>query len=64
MTEVSTEPVAIPAPTPPPPPAPAPTEQVPADAGPEHTPGGWPVVPLALAGANSTVGMVATAALA
>jgi hypothetical protein len=30
----------------------------------EHTPGGWPVVPLALAGANSTVGMVATAALA
>ncbi|MFH9416191.1 hypothetical protein [Streptomyces rochei] len=64
MTEVSTEPVAIPAPAPPPPPAPAPTEQVPADSGPEHTPGGWPVVPLALAGANSTVGMVATAALA
>ncbi|MGW5712270.1 hypothetical protein [Streptomyces olivaceus] len=69
MTEVSTEPVAIPAPAPPPPPAPAPTEQAPteqapADAGPEHTPGGWPVVPLALAGANSTVGMVATAALA
>ncbi|WP_336621275.1 hypothetical protein [Streptomyces sp. DH10] len=30
----------------------------------EHTPGGWPVVPLALSGANSTVGMVATAALA
>ncbi len=64
MTEVSTEPVAIPAPAPPPPPAPATTEQAPADAGPEHTPGGWPVVPLALAGANSTVGMVATAALA
>ncbi|MFC7893405.1 hypothetical protein [Streptomyces sp. NPDC057381] len=64
MTEVSTEPVAIPAPAPPPPPAPVPTEQVPADPGTEHTPGGWPVVPLALAGANSTVGMVATAALA
>ncbi|MEU6572133.1 hypothetical protein [Streptomyces parvulus] len=64
MTEVSTEPVAIPAPTPPPPPAPAPVEQAAADAGPEHTPGGWPVVPLALAGANSAVGMVATAALA
>ncbi|MFG6301565.1 hypothetical protein [Streptomyces rochei] len=66
MTEVSTEPVAIPAPAPPPPPAPAPapTEQAPAETGPEHTPGGWPVVPLALAGANSTVGMVATAALA
>ncbi|MGV9389896.1 hypothetical protein ACWDQL_12280 [Streptomyces olivaceus] len=64
MTEVSTEPVAIPAPAPPPPPAPAPTEQAPAETGSEHTPGGWPVVPLALAGANSTVGMVATAALA
>ncbi|WP_318213981.1 hypothetical protein [Streptomyces sp. SCL15-6] len=64
MTEVSTEPVAIPAPAPPPPPTPTPTEQAPADTGPEHTPGGWPVVPLALAGANSTVGMVASAALA
>ncbi|MEV7205815.1 MULTISPECIES: hypothetical protein [unclassified Streptomyces] len=63
MTELSTEPVAIPAPAPPPP-APAPTEQAPTNAGVEHTPGGWPVVPLALAGANSTVGMVATAALA
>ncbi|WP_461712053.1 hypothetical protein [Streptomyces sp. DSM 41013] len=64
MTEVSTEPVAIPAPAPPPPPAPAAVEQAPAETGPEHTPGGWPVVPLALTGANSTVGMVATAALA
>ncbi|MDQ0404844.1 hypothetical protein ABVB69_09495 [Streptomyces sp. NPDC000349] len=64
MTEVSTEPVVIPAPAPPPPPTPVPTEQVPAETGSEHTPGGWPVVPLALAGANSTVGMVATAALA
>ncbi|MBU8550599.1 hypothetical protein IMX12_17560 [Streptomyces sp. Babs14] len=64
MTEVSTEPVAIPAPAPSPPPAPAAVEQAPADAGSEHTPGGWPVVPLALAGVNSTVGMVATAALA
>ncbi|MFD8487084.1 hypothetical protein [Streptomyces sp. NPDC059712] len=64
MTEVSTEPVAIPAPAPPPPPTPAAVEQAPAETGPEHTPGGWPVVPLALAGANSTVGMVATAALA
>ncbi|GGS92452.1 hypothetical protein [Streptomyces violaceus] len=65
MTELSTEPVAVEAPAPaPPPPAPAPVEKVPADAGVEHTPGGWPVVPLALSGANSTVGMVATAALA
>ncbi|MFH9039470.1 hypothetical protein ACH4FA_08940 [Streptomyces sp. NPDC017966] len=61
MTELSTEPVVVPAPAPP---APVPVEQVPADAGIEHTPGGWPVVPLAVAGANSTVGMVATAALA
>ncbi|MGW4561799.1 hypothetical protein ACWEN3_05105 [Streptomyces sp. NPDC004561] len=30
----------------------------------EHTPGGWPVVPLALTGANSTVGAVAAASLA
>ncbi|GHD33075.1 hypothetical protein GCM10010313_78170 [Streptomyces violarus] len=65
MTELSTEPVAVEAPAPaPPPPAPAPVEKAPADAGVEHTPGGWPVVPLALSGANSTVGMVATAALA
>ncbi|MEV5353846.1 hypothetical protein [Streptomyces sp. NPDC052693] len=65
MTELSTEPVAVEAPAPaPPPPAPAPPEKVPADTEVEHTPGGWPVVPLALSGANSTVGMVATAALA
>ncbi|MEU1915591.1 hypothetical protein [Streptomyces massasporeus] len=63
MTELSTEPVAIEAPAPaPPPPAPVPIEKAPAEV--EHTPGGWPVVPLALSGANSTVGMVATAALA
>ncbi|MEU5394825.1 hypothetical protein [Streptomyces tibetensis] len=67
MTELSTEPVAVEAPAPaPPPPPPASTEQVPAPvvAEVEHTPGGWPVVPLALSGVNSTVGMVATAALA
>ncbi|MFF3362693.1 hypothetical protein [Streptomyces misionensis] len=67
MTELSTEPVAVeaPAPEPPPPaPAPTPTEQAPAAAGVEHTPGGWPVVPLALSGANSTVGAVAAAGLA
>ncbi|MFJ8465045.1 hypothetical protein [Streptomyces swartbergensis] len=65
MTELSTEPVAIEAPAPAPPtPPPAPVEKAPADIEVEHTPGGWPVVPLALSGANSTVGMVATAALA
>ncbi|MFF8905966.1 hypothetical protein [Streptomyces olivaceoviridis] len=30
----------------------------------DHTPGGWPIVPLALSGANSTVGAVAAASLA
>ncbi|NDZ74558.1 hypothetical protein G3I36_26670, partial [Streptomyces sp. SID10362] len=65
MTEVSTEPVAVEAaPTAPPPPTPAPTETSPAAAEVDHTPGGWPVVPLALSGANSTVGMVAAASLA
>ncbi|MFD5272268.1 hypothetical protein [Streptomyces sp. NPDC058335] len=63
MTDVSIEPVAVPAPpdTPPPqtPPTPAP-DAVEVD----HTPGGWPVVPLALSGTNTTVGMVAAASLA
>ncbi|MFD5267257.1 hypothetical protein [Streptomyces sp. NPDC058335] len=65
MTEVSIEPVAVQAPpdTPPPPPQ---TPPVPAPAAEEvdHTPGGWPVVPLALSGTNTTVGMVAAASLA
>ncbi|SEG64443.1 hypothetical protein SAMN05216223_107260 [Actinacidiphila yanglinensis] len=61
MTELSTEPVAAQAAQsapPPQPPNPPRTTEV------EHTPGGWPVVPLALTGANSTVGMVAAASLA
>ncbi|GGQ42452.1 hypothetical protein GCM10010267_00120 [Streptomyces griseorubens] len=61
MTDLSTEPVAVEAPAAPPEPAPAPA---PPAAVVEHTPGGWPVVPLALSGANTTVGMVAAAALA
>ncbi|MGW1804339.1 hypothetical protein [Streptomyces sp. NPDC002078] len=65
MTELSTEPVAVEAAAPQtPPPAPAPTEQTPPASEVEHTPGGWPVVPLALTGANSTVGAVAAASLA
>ncbi|MEU1261478.1 hypothetical protein ABZ473_05215 [Streptomyces cellulosae] len=64
MTDLSTEPVAVEAPAaPPPPPEPAPAPTRPA-AVVEHTPGGWPVVPLALSGANATVGMVAAASLA
>ncbi|SED56409.1 hypothetical protein SAMN05216532_4951 [Streptomyces sp. 2231.1] len=66
MTELSTEPVAVEAPAPePPPPTPTATEKTEtAKDEVEHTPGGWPVVPLALSGANSTVGAVGAAALA
>ncbi|MFG3266892.1 hypothetical protein [Streptomyces bobili] len=65
MTELSTEPVAVPAaPTaPPPPPGPPPAKGKDVKEV-DHTPGGWPIVPLALSGANSTVGAVAAASLA
>ncbi|MFD8301894.1 hypothetical protein ACFV29_05990 [Streptomyces sp. NPDC059690] len=63
MTELSTEPVAVEAaPTIPPPPPATPTTTKDAVEV-EHTPGGWPIVPLALSGANSTVGAVAAASL-
>ncbi|QFQ99747.1 hypothetical protein F9278_30375 [Streptomyces phaeolivaceus] len=65
MTELSTEPVAVqpvPATTDPPPPDTPPTA-TPVAREVEHTPGGWPIVPLALSGANSTVGTVAAASL-
>ncbi|WP_192582640.1 hypothetical protein [Streptomyces triticiradicis] len=65
MTELSIDPVVVPAPptAPPPPPDPTPTtakdvKEV------DHTPGGWPVVPLALSGVNGSVGAVAAASLA
>ncbi|MEU9947348.1 hypothetical protein [Streptomyces sp. NPDC047939] len=68
MTEVSTEPVVAPAAAPPetPPPA-SPTPTAPEQSTGkkvEHTAGGWPVVPLAVTGANSTIGVVAASALA
>ncbi|MGW5276947.1 hypothetical protein ACWEQP_31295 [Streptomyces sp. NPDC004044] len=64
MTELSTEPLVTdnqPAPTTPPQadPAPAPVEVTV-----EHRAGGWPVVPIAMTGANSTVTALAAAALA
>ncbi|KAB1977841.1 hypothetical protein [Streptomyces triticiradicis] len=65
MTDLSTEPVAVPAApiTPPPPPEqPKPAAQEAKEV--DHTPGGWPIVPLALSGANGTVGAVAAASLA
>ncbi|XUM04893.1 hypothetical protein ACQ86F_17870 [Streptomyces venezuelae ATCC 10712] len=67
MTDLSTEPV-ITAPAPPDQPDTTPAS-VPADPAPEaqagvrHTAGGWPVVPLALTGANATVTLLAGAAL-
>ncbi|MDF6042126.1 hypothetical protein LRD69_08095 [Streptomyces sp. JH14] len=63
MTELSTEPIAEtpPAPATPPQDGPAPA---PAEATVEHTAGGWPVVPIAMTGANSTVTALAAAALA
>ncbi|MFE4693789.1 hypothetical protein ACFRH6_27545 [Streptomyces sp. NPDC056749] len=66
MTDVSTEPVAAPAATPPetpPPTTPAPDPAPAATTAVEHTAGGWPVVPLAVTGANSTIGLVAASAL-
>ncbi|GGW45164.1 hypothetical protein CP966_20170 [Streptomyces galilaeus] len=64
MTELSTEPVVAPA-APPTPPSTPPTAAEGKDVQEvDHTPGGWPIVPLALSGANSTVGAVAAASLA
>ncbi|WP_405631181.1 hypothetical protein [Streptomyces sp. NBC_01174] len=66
MTDVSTEPVAAPAATPPetpPPTTPTPDPAPAATSTVEHTAGGWPVVPLAVTGANSTIGLVAASAL-
>ncbi|MEV6016363.1 hypothetical protein [Streptomyces sp. NPDC051997] len=66
MTELSTEPVVVPAPltTPPPTPTTAPTTTNDEAKEVDHTPGGWPVVPLALSGVNGSVGAVAAASLA
>ncbi|MFG3364701.1 hypothetical protein ACGF0K_06960 [Streptomyces sp. NPDC048156] len=63
MTELSTEPVAHPAPDPIPEAAPQ-TDGSQTEPQVDHTEGGWPVVPLALSGANTTVSMVAAAGLA
>ncbi|MEU7122125.1 hypothetical protein [Streptomyces zaomyceticus] len=67
MTDLSTEPVTVPAPPAPPvdpPPTPAPAAGRKTEQSVEHTVGGWPVVPLATTSANSAVGGLAAAALA
>ncbi|WP_406327004.1 hypothetical protein OG784_30075 [Streptomyces sp. NBC_01617] len=64
MTELSTEPLVTdnqPAPATPPQADPVPA---PAEVTVQHTAGGWPVVPIAMTGANSTVTALAAAALA
>ncbi|MBQ1112717.1 hypothetical protein [Streptomyces sp. C3-3] len=66
MTDTTITPVVAPEATPDiPPPTPAPPEQQPAPTTPavEHTPGGWPVVPLAVTGTNTGTSLVAAAAL-
>ncbi|AEM80600.1 hypothetical protein [Streptomyces violaceusniger] len=67
MTDTSTEAVAAPQATAAPPvekpPEPTPAPAPAAASGVEHTPGGWPVVPLAMTGANTTIGAVASAGL-
>ncbi|WP_435057378.1 hypothetical protein [Streptomyces sp. bgisy060] len=65
MTDVSTEPVVAPPATTPDPTPPTPTQPEPAPQQPAvaHTAGGWPVVPLALTGANATTTLLAGAAL-
>ncbi|MFY0510232.1 hypothetical protein ACOMD4_07490 [Streptomyces anulatus] len=65
MTDTTITPVVAPEATPDiPPPTPAPPEQQPAPTpAVEHTPGGWPVVPLAVTGTNTGTSLVAAAAL-
>lgn len=63
MTETHTEAAVVPAAAPVPP-VEKPPDSTPAAAVVEHTPGGWPVVPLAVTGTNSTIGVIAAAAVA
>ncbi|MFF9591848.1 hypothetical protein ACF1FX_21970 [Streptomyces sp. NPDC014646] len=65
MTDTITPPVVAPEAAPDVTPPSAAPEQTPAPApaGVEHTPGGWPVVPLATTGVNATTSLLATAAL-
>ena len=64
MTQISTEPVAAQAATDSESPPTASPSPVSAGRETTHTPGGIPVVPLVVTGANATVGMVSAAALA
>ncbi|MGH4030852.1 hypothetical protein ACQB60_18150 [Actinomycetota bacterium Odt1-20B] len=67
MTDLSTEPVVAPTATPDPPPDPPPTSSSAPEPEPSgelaHAPGGYPVMPLALSGANTTAGLVGAGGL-
>ncbi|MGX5395665.1 hypothetical protein ACWLMY_27780 [Streptomyces anulatus] len=65
MTDTTITPVMAPEATPEiPPPTPAPEQNpAPTTSTVEHTPGGWPVVPLAVTGTNTGTSLVAAAAL-
>ncbi|WP_405699905.1 hypothetical protein OG209_16780 [Streptomyces sp. NBC_01383] len=62
MTDTTITPVVAPEAAPVTPP-PAPVQTPAPAAGVEHTPGGWPVVPLAVTGTNATTSLLAAAAL-
>ncbi|MGW9079676.1 hypothetical protein [Streptomyces kronopolitis] len=63
MTDTTIAPVAGPEAPPDTPPPPRPEQQPAPAAEIDHTPGGWPVVPLAVTGTNATTSLLATAAL-
>ncbi|MFD3512564.1 hypothetical protein [Streptomyces sp. NPDC058657] len=60
LTATEAPPPVAPSDTPPAPPE----QKAPAAATVEHTPGGWPVVPLAVTGTNTTASLLAAASLA
>ncbi|WP_405780720.1 hypothetical protein [Streptomyces sp. NBC_00859] len=63
MTDTTITPVVAPAATPDNTPPPAPKQKPTPAAAVDHTPGGWPVVPLAVTGTNATTSLLAAAAL-
>ncbi|MFJ8754489.1 hypothetical protein ACIREO_35005 [Streptomyces sp. NPDC102441] len=63
MTDTTITPVVAPEATPNTPPPTPEQKPTPAKAEVKHTPGGWPVVPLAVTGTNATTSLLAAAAL-
>ncbi|MFI0008563.1 hypothetical protein [Streptomyces globisporus] len=63
MTDTTITPEVAPQATPDTPPPALDPKPAPTAPAMEHTPGGWPVVPLAVAGTNTTASLLATAAL-